>query len=159
MSLYMKTSRRLISLGIPSLAMVGLLAISFLLGQKSEASLVSENGQLSCSNEQFTEYNKYMLLAGEMTVARQPDSGTRAQQKKMVDAFEGLTLPKDKTVIAVGHVKTGKVYTMVCESEKCTQTEMAKPEQVCLAENWNDCPYLAMQFREKKYCLLAPANE
>ena len=85
------------------------------------------------------------IVAGwRMTTSRLPASGTRLQQQKMIDVFEALTLPKDKTVIAVGHVKTGQVYATMCENDKCTLNEMAKPEQACLTEHWNDCPYLAM---------------
>jgi len=155
----MKTNRRLTSTGISALVVVGLLSAFLLFGQKSEASRISAKGDLSCTNEQFAEYTKYMLLAGEMTLSQQPDSGTRLQQQKMIAAFDALTLPKDKTVIAVGHVNTGKVYTTTCEKEKCTLDEMAKPEHACLAEHWNDCPYLAMQFREKKYCFLARSSD
>ncbi len=39
-----------------------------------------------------------MLQAGEMTISRQPDSGTLLQQRKMIDAFDKLTLPKGRTV-------------------------------------------------------------
>ena len=136
-----------------------LLGAALLAGQKSEAALVSENGQLSCSQEQFDDYTKNMLLAGEMTLSRQPDSGTLAQQQKMIDAFAVLSLPKDKTVVAAGHTESGKIYTTTCENEKCTLNEMAQPEQACLKEHWNDCPYVAMQFKEKKYCFLAPAGQ
>lgn len=136
-----------------------LLGAALLAGQKSEAALVSENGQLSCSQEQFDDYTKNMLLAGEMTLSRQPDSGTLAQQQKMIDGFAALSMPKDKTVVAAGHTESGKIYTTTCENEKCTLNEMAQPEQACLKEHWNDCPYVAMQFKEKKYCFLAPAGQ
>jgi len=136
-----------------------LLSSALLTGQKSEAALVSDNGQLSCSTTQFGEYTRNMLLAGEMTLSRQPDAGTPAQQQKLIDAFAALSLPKDKTVIAAGHIESGKIYTTICENEKCTLSEMAQPEQACLKAHWNDCPYLAMQFREKKYCFLAPAGQ
>lgn len=155
----MKTNHRLTFTGISALVVVGLLGAFLLFGQKSEGSHISANSGLSCTNEQFADYTKYMLLAGEMTLSQPPDSGTRLQQQKMIDAFDALTLPKDKTVIAVGHVNTGKIYTTTCEKEKCTLDEMAKPEHACLVEHWNDCPYLAMQFREKKYCFLAPADD
>lgn len=148
----MTTIRRRLSPATPFL----LLAASFLL---AGAPPVSAQERISCTDAQFDEYSRYMLLAGDMTLSRQPDSGTRLQQQKMLDAFEALTLPKDRTVIAVGHVETGKIYTAICAAEKCTQNEMARPEQACLSEHWNDCPYLAMQFREKKYCFLEPARD
>lgn len=155
----MKTGKSVLLMGLPSLFFVFLITASFLLPLKSEASLISVDGQLSCDDEQFSEYNKYMLQAGEMTISRQPDSGTLLQQRKMIDAFEKLTLPKGRTVIAAAHVETGKVYIEACKNEKCTIDEMAKPEHACLTENWNDCPYLAMQFRERKYCFLKPARK
>lgn len=155
----MQFSRRLISIGIPFFLIVALLGTALLIGQKSEAALVSENGQFSCSQEQFDDYTKYMLLAGEMTISRQPDAGTKPQQQKMIDAFAALSLPKNKTVIVAGHTETGKVYTTTCKNEKCTLDEMAQPEQACLKAHWNDCPYLGMQFKEKKYCFLAPAGQ
>src|SRR5690606_36068720 len=98
-------------------------------------------------------------LAGELTIGRQPPSGTRQQQQAMVDAFGALSLPTDKTIISAAHLKTGKVYTKVCENEKCTMNEMAEPEQACLTENWSGCQYLAMQFREKQYCFLTPSDQ
>lgn len=155
----MKVSQRFISTGIVFLLLVILLGVALLAGQKSEAALVSENGQLSCSKAQFDDYIKIMLLTGEMTLSQQPDSGTLAQQQKMIDAFAALSLPKDKTVVAAGHTESGKVYTTTCKNEKCTMYEMAQPEQACLREYWNDCPYIAMQFREKNYCFLAPAGQ
>ncbi|MGX9935615.1 hypothetical protein ACVFVO_09530 [Advenella kashmirensis] len=155
----MKVSQRLISTGIMFLLFAVLFGTTLLVGQKSQAALVSENGQLSCSKAQFDDYTRNMLLAGEMTLSQQPDSGTLAQQQKMVDAFAALSLPKDKTVIAAGHTESGKVYTTTCENEKCTLNEMAQPEQACLKAHWNDCPYVGMQFREKKYCFLAPAGQ
>ena len=115
--------------------------------------------RLSCDDRQFMDFERHMLLAGEMTLSRHPNSGSRVQQQKMIDAFDALALAKHRTVIAVGHVETGKIYMTACEGEKCTQAEMAKPEQACLAEHWNDCPYLAMQFRDRKYCFLLPAHE
>ncbi|KAB2655841.1 hypothetical protein F9K94_15005 [Brucella tritici] len=155
----MKTSKHVFLMVIPSLLFVFVIGFSFMLSQKSVASLVSADGQLSCTDEQFNAYNKHMLQAGEMTISRQPDSGTFLQQRKMIDAFEKLTLPKYKTIIAAAHVETAQVYTTACAKEKCTMDEMAKPEQACLTEHWNDCPYLAMQFREKRYCFLKPARE
>jgi len=155
----MKVSQRFISTGIMFLLLAVLLGTALLAGQKSEAALVSENGQLSCSKAQFDDYIKIMLLTGEMTLSQQPDSGTLAQQQKMIDAFAALPLPKDKTIVAAGHTESGKVYTTTCENEKCTMYEMAQPQQACLKEHWNDCPYIAMQFREKKYCFLAPAGQ
>jgi hypothetical protein len=155
----MKVSQRFISIGIMFLLLAAVFFTALLAGQKSEAALVSENGQLSCSKAQFDDYIKIMLLTGEMTLSQPPDSGTLAQQQKMIDAFAALSLPKDKTVVAAGHTESGKVYTTTCENEKCTMYEMAQPEQACLKEHWNDCPYIAMQFREKKYCFLAPAGQ
>lgn len=136
-----------------------LLTAALLTGQTSAAALISANGQLSCSEAQFDDYTRNMLLAGEMTLSRPLDSGTLAQQQKLIDAFAALSLPKDKTVIAAGHTESGQVYTTTCENEKCTLSEMAQPEQACLKAHWNDCPYLAMQFREKKYCFLVPAGQ
>ncbi|MGX9935626.1 hypothetical protein ACVFVO_09585 [Advenella kashmirensis] len=155
----MKVSQRLISTGIMFLLLAVLLGTTLLAGQKIEAALVSENGQLSCSKAQFDDYIKIMLLTGEMTLSQQPDSGTLAQQQKMIDAFAALSLPKDKTVVAAGHTESGKVYTTTCEIEKCTMYEMAQPQQACLKEHWNDCPYIAIQFKEKNYCFLAPAGQ
>ncbi|MDQ2151071.1 hypothetical protein RBI22_20435 [Alcaligenaceae bacterium C4P045] len=128
-------------------------------GERGQPPLASAQEQLSCGSEQYSEYNKNMVLSGELTIGRQPPTGTRQQQQAMVDAFGALTLPKDKTVIAAGYVKTGKVYTKVCQNEKCTTSEMAEPEQACLAENWDGCQYLAMQFREKQYCFLTPSDQ
>lgn len=156
----MKVNRRLIPTGIIFLLFAVLLGAALLTGQRSEAAaLVSGNGQLSCSQEQFDDYTRNMLLAGEMTLSRQPDSGTLAQQQKMIDAFAALSLPKDKTVIAAGHTDSGEIYTTTCEHEKCTLNEMVQPEHACLKAHWNDCPYVAMQFKEKKYCFLAPASQ
>lgn len=138
---------------------IGLLAASLLFGEKGKPLLASANGQLSCDSAHYEEYNKNMLLAGEMTIARMPASGTLEQQQKMLDALQALSLPKDKTIIAAGNVLTGKVYTTTCQNEKCTMEEMAKPEQACMAEDWNGCSYLAMQFREKQYCFLTPAGQ
>jgi len=141
------------------LVLAGVWVASHFFGEQSKPPLASSQGQLSCGSEQYSEYNKNMVLAGEMTIGRQPPTGTRAQQQAMVDAFGALTLPKDKTVIAASFVKTGKVYTQICQGEKCTMNEMAAPEQACLAENWSGCQYLAMQFREKQYCFLTPADQ
>ncbi|HLU02581.1 MAG TPA: hypothetical protein VKZ94_07450 [Advenella sp.] len=155
----MKISQRSISIRIMFLLLAVLMGVALLAGQKNNAALVSENGQLSCSNAQFDDYIRIMLLTGEMTLSQQPDSGALAQQQKMIDTFAALSLPKDKTIVAAGHTKSGKVYTTTCEHEKCTLYEMAQPQQACLKEHWNDCPYLAMQFKEKKYCFLAPASQ
>ncbi|MCD0501590.1 hypothetical protein [Bordetella petrii] len=148
-----------ISGGALLLVIAGVLIASHFFGEQSQPPLASAQGQLSCDSEQYSEYNKNMVLAGESTIGRQPPSGTRQQQQAMVDAFGALTLPKDKTIISAGHLKTGKVYTTVCKSERCTMNEMAEPEQVCLAENWSGCRYLAMQFREKQYCFLTPSDQ
>lgn len=129
------------------------------LAQDSTGQITSAQGQLSCSDTGYTEYMKIMLEAGEMTISRQPASGTRAQQQKMIDAFAALELPVGKTIVAVRHTETGKVYTNICKNEKCTFDEMAKPEQVCLTEHWNDCPYFAMQFRDRQYCFLDSASQ
>ena len=144
---------------ILSLLIVGLLIASHFLGEQGQPPLTSAQGQLSCGSEQYSEYNKNMVLAGELTIGRQPPSGTRQQQQAMVDTFGALTLPRDKTVISAGHLKTGKVYTTICQNEKCTMNEMAEPEQACLTENWSGCRYLAMQFREKQYCFLIPSDQ
>lgn len=141
------------------LVIAGVLIASHFFGEQSQPTLASAQGQLSCDSEQYSEYNKNMVLAGELTIGRQPPSGTRQQQQAMVDAFGALTLPRDKTIISVGHLKTGKVYTKVCQNEKCTMNEMAEPEHACLTENWSGCRYLAMQFREKQYCFLTPSDQ
>lgn len=141
------------------LVIAGVLIASHFFGEKGQPPLASAQGQLSCGSEQYSEYNKNMVLAGEMTIGRQPPSGTRQQQQAMVDAFGALTLPTDKTIISTGHLKTGKVYTKVCQNEKCTMNEMAEPEQACLTENWSGCRYLAMQFRKKQYCFLTPSDQ
>ncbi len=149
----------LISGGVLLLAVIALLVASLLSGERSKPALASANGQLVCDSAQYEEYNKNMLLAGEMTVGRMPASGTRQQQQKLLDAFEALSLPRDKTIIAAGHLPTGKVYTATCANEKCTMEEMAKAEQACMADDWNGCSYLAMQFRQKQYCFLTPADQ
>jgi len=150
--------RFLVSGGILFLIVIGLLIAWSALGRKNGLALASANGKLSCDSTQYGEYNKHMLQAGEMTVGRMPASGTRQQQQKMLDAFQALDLPKDKTIIATGNVLTGKVYTATCEHEKCSMEEMAQPEQACMTEDWNNCSYLAMQFRDKQYCFLSPAD-
>ncbi len=149
----------LVSGGILLLVVIGLLVASLLYGEKSRPALASANGQLTCDSAQYEEYNRNMLLAGEMTVGRIPASGTRQQQQKVLDAYAALGLPRDKTIVAAGHLPTGKVYTTVCANEKCTMEEMARPEQACMTDDWNGCSYLAMQFREKQYCFLTPADQ
>jgi len=141
------------------LVIASVLIASHFFGEQGQPPLASTQGPLSCSSEQYSEYNKNMVLAGELTIGRQPPSGTRQQQQAMVDAFGALSLPSDKTIISAGHLKTGKVYTKVCQNEKCTMNEMAEPEQACLTENWSGCQYLAMQFREKQYCFLTPSDQ
>ncbi len=140
------------------LVIAGVLIASHFFGEEGRPPLASSQGQLSCDSKQYSEYNKIMVLAGELTIGRQPSSDTRQQQQALVDAFEALTLPRDKTIISAGHLKTGKVYTKICQNEKCTLNEMAEPEQACLTENWSGCQYLAMQFRERQYCFLTPSE-
>ena len=140
------------------IVLAAVLIASHFFGEQGQPPLASTQGQLSCGSEQYSEYTKNMMLAGELTIGRQPPSGTRQQQQAMVDAFGALTLPRDKTIISAGHPKTGKVYTKVCQDEKCTMNEMAEPEQACLTENWSGCQYLAMQFREKQFCFLTPTD-
>lgn len=149
---------------IPLIALLLLVTSAFfyksrMLQRDADNALVSENNQLTCSGAQFNEYMKIMLEAGKMTLSQPPVSGTRAQQQKMIDALAALDLPRNQTVIAVGHFRSGKVYTQICKDEKCSMEDMAQPEHVCLTENWDECVYLAMQFREKQYCFLTPAKE
>ncbi|SAI37252.1 Uncharacterised protein [Bordetella ansorpii] len=132
---------------------------SHFFGEQSKPPLASAQGELSCGSDQYSEYTKNMVLAGELTIGRQPPFGTRQQQQALVNAFEALDPQKDKTIISAGHLETGKFYTTVCKNEKCTMKEMADPEQVCLSENWSGCRYVAMQFREKKYCFMTPADQ
>ena len=141
------------------LLIAGVLIASHFFGEQAQPPLASAQGQLSCSSEQYSEYNKNMVLAGELTIGREPPSGARQQQQAMVDAFGALSLPRNKTIISAGHLETGKVYTKICQNEKCTMKEMAEPEQACLTENWSGCRYLAMQFREKQYCFLTPVDQ
>ncbi len=141
------------------LAWAGLSVFGMRHGDAFSNVIEAEHKPLSCSNAQYYDYLKIMVQTGEMTIGRVPTLGTRAQQQKMMDAFDALDLPAKETVIAVGHYKSGKVYTNVCKDEKCTMQEMAQPEHVCLKEFWNDCTYLAMQFKERRYCFITPAGK
>ncbi len=109
------------------LVIAGLLIASHFFCENGQLPLASSQVQLSCGSKQYSEYNKSMVLAGELTIGRQPSSGSRQQQQAMVDALEALTLPRDKTIISAGHLETGKVYTKICQNEKCTLNEMAEP--------------------------------
>ncbi|MBC8719938.1 hypothetical protein [Ochrobactrum sp. Marseille-Q0166] len=154
----MKIDRRYILPGILLLLALGSGLFSVSRAGKQETTLVSATGELSCSNAQYQEYVKNMAMAGEMTIGRIPPSGTLSQQQKLLDAFEALPLPEDRTLIAVGHYPTGTIYAKECKEERCTLPEMAEPEHACLTEHWDNCPYVAMQFRARKYCFLEPAN-
>ncbi len=154
----MKIYRRFVLPGIFVSSLLGLSAFSAFAKRKDEGALISADGTLSCSSAQYDEYMKIMVIAGEMTIGQVPPFGGLAQQRKLLDEFEALRLQEDKTVIAVGHYPTGKVYTKTCKEERCTHLEMAEPEHACLTEYWNDCTYIAMQFRSRKYCFLEPAG-
>lgn len=152
--------RQFVLSGATLLIVLAALAVaSILFGERRKPPVASADGHLSCDSTQYLEYNKIMAAAGEMTVGRQVGSGTREQQQRMLDAFQALALPKEKSVIAAGHFPTGKLYVTTCENERCTFDEMGTPRRTCTTESWDDCPYLAMQFREKRYCLLQPADQ
>ncbi|WCR02057.1 hypothetical protein [Paracoccus saliphilus] len=121
--------------------------------------LVSTQGHISCSQTEYSKYTDIMLEAGEMTISKQPSSGDREQQLTLINSFESLKLPRNKTAVTVGHFPTGKIYTNICKNEKCSLEEIATPEQECLTEHWNDCPYVAIKFRENNYCLLEVERE
>lgn len=129
----------------------------FWINQPQSYISATETG-LSCSRTNYSAYVGIMLEIGDTTISMQPSSGSREQQQTMIRAFDKLQFPSNRTVVIAGHYPTGKLFSQLCTEEKCTIEEVAAPQTACLTEFWNDCPYLAIRFRETSYCLLQPAE-
>lgn len=123
------------------------------------------NGDLICSDESMTGYQRIAVLAGRMIVSPVPKPGSPEQHRLIHENFRSLSLEDDRTYFIVAHKPTGELFTSNCASETCSFDEVSEPSMQCEMMHYRDwgmdvsaCMFFAVRFRGEKFCLQQPTT-